>query len=79
MIDAGANGIEMIPKTPDDISVGDIISYKRSGQLIVHRVIEKGEDDNGYFFRTKGDNNLVADPGLVRFDQVQGVLFAVVY
>jgi len=78
-IDAGANSIEIKPKTPQDIEIGDIISYHYRGDLIVHRVIDIGTDDQGLYFTVKGDNNSQPDPAKIRFDQVNGVLVAVIY
>ena len=50
--------------------VGDIISYKAQDAIISHRVIEKTDD--GYI--TKGDNNSVADPGIVKPKQIFGTV-----
>ena len=52
--------------------VGDIISYKAQDAIITHRVIEKTDD--GYI--TKGDNNSVADPGIVKPKQIFGTCVA---
>ena len=68
---------------PNDLKQGDIISYLAtdsyySGKVITHRIIGI-EDVNGeLFFRTKGDNNNVADGVLVNEDNVYGkVLFRI--
>ncbi len=81
LLDVTANGIEIRPKSAEQISVGDIISYKsdKLGGVVIHRVIEKGEDEKGTYFVVKGDNNPVSDPEKVRFDQVQGILVGVIY
>ena len=50
--------------------VGDIITYKAQDAIITHRVIEKTDD--GYI--TKGDNNSVADPGIVKPKQIFGTV-----
>ncbi len=45
-----------------DIEIGDVVTFKRGGKLIVHRVIEIEEiEDGGYKFTTKGDANSAAD------------------
>ena len=72
------NGIKIIPKSPSEIDVGDIITYEEDNILIVHRVIGKGEDSNGIYFVTKGDNNNETD-GKVYWDQVKYVTVALVY
>ena len=53
-----------------ETEVGDIISYKAQDAIITHRVIEKTDD--GYI--TKGDNNSVADPGIVKPKQIFGTV-----
>ncbi|MBW3003574.1 signal peptidase I [Candidatus Woesearchaeota archaeon] len=81
IIDIGSNSIEIMPKQPSDIHIGDIISYE-SGPLdavIIHRVIDVGEDKDGPYYILKGDNNLIQDPEKVRFDQVRGLVVAVIY
>lgn len=56
---------------PESIEVGDdILFVGQSGAVqgmhIVHRVVEKGTDEAGLYFRTKGTNNPVADTDVVR-------------
>lgn len=77
-LDVGANGIRVIPSGPDSINVGDIISFDRDGILIVHRVVEKGFDENGLYFITKGDNNGFSD-GKVRFEDVKYITIGILY
>ena len=55
----------------------DILFISQSGpvqgEAIVHRVIEKGTDGNGIYFRTEGINNGgVADPDRVHADNYVG-------
>ncbi|MFW5865470.1 MAG: hypothetical protein ACOCU6_00055 [Nanoarchaeota archaeon] len=80
-LDKGSNALQFVPDSPDQISEGDIISYRqsRNENRIIHRVVHKGVDEDGVYFIVKGDNNAVSDPGKVRFDQVERVLFAVIY
>lgn len=66
-------------KDPSEIKEGDIISYlgttgSFANKVITHRVvhIEKREDGK-YYYRTKGDANLVEDP-IVMEDQLYGVV-----
>ncbi len=79
VLDAGANALEILPKSANDINVGDIISYQSSQGVIIHRVIEKGSDKEGIYYIVKGDNNSAQDPGKVRFKDVKGVVVAVIY
>ena len=46
--------------------------------LIVHRVVEKGIDEQGVYFITKGDNNNI-DDCKIRFKDIDTVLIAVIY
>ena len=50
---------------PEDINKGDVIVFMgRKPDPIIHRVIKKWQEDDGYHFTTKGDHN----PGLVTDD-----------
>jgi hypothetical protein len=80
VLDKGANGIEVKPKSEQDISVGDVISYKtRDNRIVIHRVIDISSDEKGIYYTMKGDNNPTADAERVRFKNVMGILVAVVY
>lgn len=63
---------------PQDIKVGDIITYTSTnptslGMTITHRVVEIYKNDNGnYEYKTQGDNNSEPDSVLVTFDNVIG-------
>lgn len=78
-IDETANAIEISPSNPDAIQVGDVIAYQTSYGVLIHRVIEKGIDEQGIYYVVKGDNNQFKDPFKVRFADVQGVVVAVIY
>ena len=81
VIDKGANAIHMVPNSPSEIEVGDIVAYKSvyaSGTLI-HRVVDINVDDKGIYYTLKGDNNPTNDPGKVRFEQIERVLVAIIY
>ena len=64
---------------PEDIKVGDTISYLgKQGdfrdKVITHEVVEIEQDSNGvYYFHTKGIANLVEDP-IVSEEQLYGVV-----
>jgi len=76
VFDAGANGIRIVPNAPEDINIGDIVTFGESN--IVHRVVEKGIDEEGYWFITKGDNNAL-DDGMIRFSDINYVTIGVLY
>ena len=78
-LDEDANAIEILPENPEDIKVGDVISYKTVFGILIHRVIEIGEDKQGIYYIVKGDNNYLRDPFKVRYEDVEGVLVAIIY
>jgi len=64
------------------INVGDIVVFEYESLIIPHRVVEKGSDDRGLFFVTKGDHNRNNDMdfcGKVRPEQVVGVIVGILY
>jgi hypothetical protein len=77
VFDAGANGIRIIPASSNQINIGDIVTY--GDENIVHRVVEKGQDENGAWFLTKGDNNNVDDGDKIRFSDIKYVTIGVLY
>lgn len=81
LLDKGHNGIEIIPETPRDIKIGDIIAYnsKFTPGLVVHRVLDIKQDNKGIYYITKGDNNYRIDPEKVRFSQIKFILIGVLY
>ena len=81
IINHTANGIEIPVTSVDQIHVGDIIAFqleKNSNELIVHRVIEIGYDNEGWYCITKGDNNAV-DDGKIREWQIKFKTIAIIY
>jgi len=77
-LDFYSNGIRIVPDSEEQINVGDIVTFEENNQLIVHRVIEKGEDEQGTYFITRGDNNNVTD-GKIRFKDIRYVTIALIY
>ena len=76
--DENSNGIRIVPSSENDILVGDIVTYKDGDSLIVHRVIEKGTDNEGIYFITKGDNNTISD-GKIRFKDIRYITIGVIF
>ena len=79
IIDEKCHAIEIVPTNPDQINIGDIVSYRNGDDTIIHRVIGKGNDEVGPFFIMKGDNLAIRDPGKVRFHEVERILVAIIY
>ena len=80
LLDETANGIEIHP-IKSKLKVGDIISYRSSlvNAVIIHRITTIGEDTQGTYYIVKGDNNNERDPEKVRFEQIEGVVVALIY
>jgi hypothetical protein len=70
-----------VPHSADEIKVGDIVSYQSdlAEGTIIHRVIYKGQDEQGTYFIMKGDNLPTSDPGRVRFSQIERVVVGIIY
>ncbi len=80
LLDDGSQAIQIVPLTPGEIQVGDIISYDSGAYgVIIHRVIQTGNDEKGWYAIVKGDNNPAPDPVKVRFNMVRRVLVGVLY
>ncbi len=49
----------LVGKSPEKIDVGEIIVYRsKRPDPIIHRVIDKWQENGKWFFQTKGDNNI---------------------
>jgi len=81
VIDVDANGLEVRPTSPQDIKIGDVIAFRTryTTGIVIHRVVDTGQDNQGWYAKTKGDNNPTVDPGKVRFKDITGVLVGVIY
>ncbi|MGV8087123.1 MAG: hypothetical protein ACP5N1_05835 [Candidatus Woesearchaeota archaeon] len=81
IINHNTKAIEIKPEKMSDINIGDIVSFVSTtdNEIVVHRVIGKERDSDGYYLITKGDNNQNVDIDKVRFEQVQGVVVMLVY
>jgi len=82
LLDEDSHAIEISPATPEQINVGDIISYQTEMGVIIRRVVENRgdeEDGEGIYYIVKGDNNKFHDPFKVRFADVVGVVVAIIY
>jgi len=80
VIDEDSHALQIVPNSKDQIHIGDIVSYesKYTDGIIIHRVVELGNDGE-WFAITKGDNNTLADPGKIRFEQIKRITVAVIY
>ena len=80
-INKDSNALQIIPECPEDIALGDIVSYKSkyADGIIIHRVVHIDEDDEGVYFVLKGDNNPASDPGKIRCSQIDRKVVAIIY
>ncbi|MEK6973687.1 MAG: signal peptidase I [Nanoarchaeota archaeon] len=80
VINANANGIEIVPKC-ENLRKGDIVVYesKQANGLIVHRIVDLAQDEEGAYFILKGDNNPMADPEKVRCSQIKYQVIGIIY
>jgi signal peptidase len=62
----------VIHSKPFDIKVGDIIQYRGESEPVIHRVINKYQEQSQTYFITKGDANNAQDPKPVSENQVIG-------
>ncbi len=79
VLDQGAHGIQIVPQYPEQIAIGDIITYRHQGRSIIHRVVDIQYDVHGLYYTLKGDNNPEPDPVRVRFEDVERILVAIIY
>ena len=79
VFDEDANAIEIMPSSPLDVSIGDIIAYQTEGIIQVHRVIEVGNDETGWYAITKGDNLFEDDHKKIRFHSITGLVVGIIY
>lgn len=57
------------------IKIGDVIAFRKDNIVILHRVKEIHNDRDLLKFKTKGDNNNVADDFFVDSNLIEGVLY----
>ena len=75
--------IDLTVRNPDDINIGDIITFTSTysltkGMVITHRVIDKKIEEGEWVFYTKGDANLSPEPVPAPFANIHGkVLFKI--
>lgn len=58
----------------NEIKKGDIIAFKYEDYVVTHRVVNVINDDNGLYFKTKGDNNNLEDDFNVKPDSLEGIM-----
>ena len=54
------------------LKVGDIITFKKNGINITHRITKIDEENGQKIYTTKGDNNTLEDSEKVKFEEIEG-------
>ena len=68
-----------------DLIIGDVIAFQvpveLGSQLILHRIVEIGDDAEGWYCETRGDSPFITenDPWLVRADWIRWLYRGVVH
>lgn len=80
LLDANHNGIE-VPANCNELNKGDIIAYKANwvNAIVIHRIINISNDNEGIYFTTKGDNSTINDPQKIRCSEIKSKLVGVLY
>lgn len=73
------NDVVIVKKCPiNELKEGDIITFLQEDRIISHRILKITNDKGELKFKTKGDNNEIADKDEVDSDKIFGkVLFSV--
>jgi signal peptidase len=61
-----------------NLKIGDVIQFQSDNIRISHRIIDIKNEEGIIWYKTKGDNNSVADGDLVRQEYVKGRIIKVV-
>ncbi len=70
--------VVIVSKSEKNVSVGDIIQFKRNGKTVIHRIISTKTTENGLVYITKGDANNAADSGYVTSKDIVGKVICTV-
>jgi hypothetical protein len=81
LIDGYSNGLYYPIDANSDLRIGDVISFHAPGydEVIVHRIVDIGVDEEGIWYQTKGDNSKIKDPFKIRRGDMIAVLVGVLW
>jgi signal peptidase I len=67
---------EKVPESPGEIRLNDVVSFYEPSEdtIVLHMVVDVIEVDGKTFYKTKGIANPDADPWLVPFENVKGIM-----
>lgn len=66
--------IEKVSDNYDTLKVGDIIAFKYNDVIIVHRIVNIVNENDEYYFYTKGDANNNVDNFAISEDMIIGIV-----
>lgn len=77
-LDENSNGIT-IAINQSNISIGDIVTYEKDNELIIHRVINIKKENNETFYLMLGDNNGRLTDGWINKSQLRYKTIALIF
>ena len=57
---------------PEEINVGDVITFLHDGEVITHRITKIDNDGDITQYTTKGDNNNIEDTFKIDYENIKG-------
>ena len=79
VVDAGHTALLTGDFDKDELLTGDVIVFKLPDKSVMHRIIEVGEDGEGKYYKTKGDNTYYPDPYVIRAENITHLLIGIIY
>ena len=82
LFDYGHNVLLISDFDKTELEVGDIIVYATTTNdvgMIIHRIVEKGVDGEGIWYKCKGDNNFKKDPYVLREVNILYLCIGIIY
>lgn len=79
IFDYGHNVLLVSEFDKSKLEVGDIIVYTAPQGKVIHRIVEKGIDDMGRWFKVKGDTNFRDDPYILREINIIYLCIGIIY
>ena len=81
VIGGNSTVIRFVPEGSSDIKLCDMVEFGTAEKApwALHRIVEIGQDEEGTYYVTKGDNNNLVADRKVRFKDIHYVVLAVVY
>lgn len=62
-----------VVKQKENIKIGDVLVFNADNKTVIHRVISINDDENDFYYKTRGDNNNTDDNWFIRKEQIIGV------